>query len=80
MPVLDLGPDGYRVTGSKPVVFRRGWRKWLYFARHPILAFVTYQIAYADDPEDAKAYKARAMNAIAFGVGTFLLRKFTGTS
>lgn len=74
---LDLSPTEYRPAGSTPVTFRRGWRKWLYFARHPILAFVTYQIAYADSPEDAKAFRDRQFNAFMFGLGTHLVRKLT---
>lgn len=79
MSEIDLEPSGYRETGRhSALTIRRGWRKWLYFARHPILAFVAYQKAYPDDPEDAAAFKARQLNAIAFGVGLYFIHKVTG--
>ena len=76
MSEIDLEPHGYRETGRhSALVIRRGWRKWLYFARHPILAFVAYQKAYPDSPEEAQAFRERQTQAITFALGkAFLLR------
>ena len=70
---IELEPSGYRETGRKPgLVIHRGLAKWLYFARHPILAFVTYQKAYPDEDD---SFKERQANAIFFGIGMFIIHK-----
>jgi hypothetical protein len=72
--MLDLGPDDYRDLGGRVAAApKRGLAKWLYFARHPILAFVMYQKAYPDD--DAGDFHNRQANAILFGIGMFLIRR-----
>lgn len=78
MPEIDLEPGGYREAGTEPVRTRRGLAKWAYFLRHPILAFITYQKAYPDSPEEAEEFRARQSQAILFGVGQFLIRRFLG--
>lgn len=72
MPEIDLSPREYNEVGSTRPVFRRGWRKWLYFARHPILAFITYQQAY---PDQDSSFKDRQFTALVYGLGTFLIRR-----
>lgn len=70
--VIDLSPDDYRETGAVLRPTRRGLSKLAYFARHPILAFVTYQKAYPDEDD---SFKERQANAIFFGIGMFIIHK-----
>jgi hypothetical protein len=76
MPEIDLEPSGYRQSDSKPVVVRRGLAKWLYFVRHPILAFVTYQKAYPDPPDEEQT--SVRLNALSMGLFHYLWIKFKG--
>jgi len=77
MPEIDLEPEGYRRADTAHVS-RRGLAKWLYFSRHPILAFIAYQKAYPDSFEEAEAFKERQSQAFLFGIGQFLIRRFMG--
>lgn len=73
--MLDLGPNEYREIGRRSAWrARRGLAKLLYLARHPVLAFVTYQKAYPDEDTD---FQERQGSAILFGLGIFIIHKLT---
>lgn len=77
-PDIDLTPEHFRLVGTQSPVIRRGFRKWLYFLRHPILAFVTYQKAYPDDPTEEAEFRERVGRGILFGLAVYVVGLFTG--
>jgi hypothetical protein len=73
---INLPPNEYHEVGSAPLYpkTRHGFRRWAYFARHPILAFITYQKAYPDTEEETD----RRSSVILTAIGFYLSKKFTG--
>lgn len=75
---IELTPEHYRPVGGSSPRIRRGVAKWLYFLRHPVLAFATYQKAYPDDPEEEAEFRERLAHGILFGLAVYWINRLTG--
>lgn len=66
MPDIELGPNHYRDLAKEPV--RYSWSEFLSF-------WIASRWATQKRDED---FESRQLTALAYGIGTFLLRKWRG--